>query len=153
MYRSAMFKNILVVCIGNICRSPVAEALLLSRFNNETKQGISVSSAGIAAMVDHPADPVSQELMMDRGIDISKHRARQLTSEILFGSELILTMSTDQQRQVEETYPGTRGRVYRLGKWSGFDVPDPYQRPKAVFEQMMALIEQGIDEWYRKLWK
>ena len=61
-------------------------------------------------------------------------------------------MSTDQQKQVEFNYPGTCGRVHRLGKWGGYDVPDPFQRPKPVFEQALALIEQGVDEWYRKLW-
>lgn len=115
--------------------------------------GISVSSAGLAALVDHPADAVGQSLMLQKNIDISGHRARQVSQDILFGSELILTMSTDQQKQVECNYPGTCGRVHRLGKWGGYDVPDPFQRPQRVFEQALALIEQGVDEWYRTLWK
>ena len=114
---------------------------------------ITVTSAGLGALVDYPADATGQALMMQKGIDMSGHRARQISQDILFGSELIITMSTDQQKQVEFNYPGTCGRVHRLGKWGGYDVPDPFQRPTLVFEQALALIEQGVDEWYRKLWK
>lgn len=147
-----MIQNILILCIGNICRSPIAEALFIERFKQDGLTDIIVSSAGLGALVDRPADAVGQALMLQKGIDISSHRARQISKEILFGSELILTMSTDQQKEVEVNYPGTCGRVHRLGKWGGYDVPDPYQRPKPVFEQALAMIDQGVDEWYRKLW-
>lgn len=148
-----MIQNILILCIGNICRSPIAEALFIARFQQEGLSDIKVSSAGLGALVDRPAHAVGLELMSQKGIDMSEHRARQISQDILFGSDLILTMSTDQQKQVELNYPGTCGRVHRLGKWGGFDVPDPYQRPKIVFEQSLAMIEQGVDEWYRTLWK
>lgn len=146
-----MIENILIVCIGNICRSPIGEALLAFKLK-DTYPNVSVSSAGISAMVNHPADPIAQSLMQARNIDISCHRARQASSEILFASELILTMTTDQQEKIEQKYPSTRGRVHRLGKWGGYDVPDPYQRPAAIFEQALMLIDQGVDEWHRKLW-
>jgi protein-tyrosine phosphatase len=70
----------------------------------------------------------------------------------VFASDLILTMSTDLQKHVESEYPGASGRVHRLGKFGCYDVPDPFQRPKLVFEQALALMEQGVDEWYRTLW-
>jgi len=147
-----MIRSILILCIGNICRSPIAEALFAARFRQEDLSDIEVNSAGLAALTERPADSVGQALMLQKGIDISGHRARQLSSDIVFGSDLILTMSTDQQKQVELNYPGTCGRVHRLGKWGCYDVPDPFQRPRLVFEQALALIEQGVDEWYRKLW-
>lgn len=147
-----MFKKILVVCIGNICRSPVGEAFLAHRLK-EIAPDVSVSSAGITAMVDKPADATAQEIMLQKGIDISAHRARQLTKEILLDSDLILTMETRHQEQIEYMLPGIRGRVHRLGKWSGFDIQDPYKRPRIVFEQVLALIEQGVNEWQQKIWK
>ncbi len=146
-----MIKNVLVICIGNICRSPMAEALLAKAVQEEHPE-VSVSSAGLGALVGRPADPMSQELMQDKGIDISAHRARQISPEIVFGSDLILTMSTEQQEQLEQQYPGARGRVHRIGKWEGYDISDPFKRPKTAFEQSLILIEQGINEWYRKLW-
>ena len=146
-----MIKNVLIICIGNICRSPIGEALLAVAVQ-KTHPEVVVSSAGLGALVGRPADPVSQELMQARGLDISAHRARQTTPELIFGSDLILTMSTEQQLQLEQEYPGARGRVHRIGKWGEYDISDPFKRPKTAFEHALILIEQGIDEWYRKLW-
>ena len=146
-----MIQSILMVCMGNICRSPMAEALLADKLK-QAYPSVVVLSAGLGAMVDWPADPIAQSFMTERGIDISAHRARQATSTVLFDSELVLTMSTDQQEQIEQQYPSMQGRVHRLGKWGSFDIPDPYKRPKAIFEQSLVLIEQAVDEWYRTLW-
>ncbi len=152
MLYPAMIENVLVVCIGNICRSPIGEALLAVKLKSKYPTA-KVSSAGLAALVDHPADPTSVALMSARGVDISAHRARQATPEIFFGSDLVLTMTTDQQEQIEQQYTSMRGRVHRIGKWGGFDVPDPFRRPQIIFEQALSLIEQGIEEWYERVWK
>jgi protein-tyrosine phosphatase len=145
-----MIKNILIVCVGNICRSPMGEALLANKLA-EAGCDMHVSSAGIGALVGKHADPIAQELMFEKGIDISQHRARQATSDILFASDLILTMTIGQQRDIECRIPSIRGRVLRLGKWREYDILDPYKRPRIVFEQALMLIENGVDDWYRKL--
>jgi protein-tyrosine phosphatase len=145
-----MDNKILIVCIGNICRSPIAEGLFVEKFRGNGKNA-QISSAGLSALVNYPADATSQELMLNKGFDISKHRARQLTPELVFESDIIITMTTDQTKEVEKILPGAKGRVYRIGYWGGFDVVDPYKRPKAIFEQAFALIEQGVDEWYERL--
>lgn len=145
-----MIKNILVVCIGNICRSPMAEAILKSEFANNPQ--ISIRSAGLHALVNKPADPMAQALMAEKGIDISTHRAQQITNEMVLESELILTMSTEQELSIGKQFPNTRGKVYRLGKWDGYDILDPYRRPRVVFEQSLSLIEQSIENWKKMLW-
>lgn len=147
-----MLDHILVVCIGNICRSPMAEAILKSKFSIKHSD-VTVSSAGIHAMTGHHADPIAKTLMTERGLDISSHRARQAAADILFAADLIFTMSAEQNTQIEMINPAIRGRVHRLGHWSGFDITDPYRRPRAAFEQALLLIEQGIDDWCRILWK
>ncbi|MDX2346821.1 MAG: hypothetical protein QNK11_08125 [Legionella sp.] len=129
----------------------MAEALL-AMLVQETYPEVSVRSAGVGAMVGHTAASHSRKLMQTRGIDISAHRARQVSPSIIFSSDLILTMDTKQQQQLEQQYTGVRGRVHRIGKWGNYDIPDPVNRPKAAFEEALVLIEQGIDEWHRKLW-
>ncbi len=129
----------------------MAEALLAAAVE-EKNPDVVVSSAGLGALVGYTAATSSQELMQARGIDISAHRARQVSPNIVFSSDLILTMDTKQQQQLEQQYSGVRGRVHRIGKWEGYDIPDPFRRPKEAFEQALILIEQGIDEWHRKLW-
>jgi len=146
-----MIQTILVTCIGNICRSPIGQVMLKSQLSPHFPQVV-VQSAGLAALVDYPADPMALELMHERGLDLSTHRARQLSSDLVFNAELILTMTLDQKERIERQFPRAKGRVHRLGKWSGFDVPDPFQRPKIIFEQALLLIEQGVSEWYNKLW-
>ena len=130
-----MIKHVLIVCIGNICRSPIAEALFAPRVQKASLDTV-ICSAGLAALVDKPADPVGQALMLARGLDISGHRARQISLDMLFGSDLILTMTTDQQKQVELNYPSTCGREHRIGKWGCFDVPDPFQRQSLFLSKL-----------------
>ena len=143
-----MFKNVLFVCTGNICRSPMAEFILKSRLNDDS---IQVHSAGTHALISHPADRIVVELMKTKGIDVSSHRARQFSIELAHDSDLILTMTADQQKYIEKYYPSSCGKVHRVGKWNEFDVMDPYKRPLIVFEQVYALLMQGIDDWYRML--
>lgn len=145
-------KNILVVCMGNICRSPMAEALL--RHYLLHKPQLKISSAGITAMVGKPAVDHAREVMLEKkSIDISAHRGRQINKEILHAADLIFVMEQDQLKQIEFQYPSICGRVHRLGKFKSFDIPDPYRRPKQVFEHTLQLIEDAILEWQRRLWK
>lgn len=111
-----------------------------------------VESAGIAAQVGRPASPLALELMRERGLDISAHRARQLTPEMLGEFDLVLVMEEDHRRRVEQMHPPARGRVHRLGRFGGFDVPDPYGGPRAGYQRALELIERGIAEYEGKLW-
>ncbi|HZZ86345.1 MAG TPA: low molecular weight protein-tyrosine-phosphatase [Anaeromyxobacteraceae bacterium] len=146
-----MFTRLLTVCIGNICRSPMAEALLRAHLAAHGRHEATVQSAGLAALVGRPADPVAQALMAARGLDLSQHRARQLTPALVTASDLVLVMDEEQQRAVEQLCPTARGRVQRLGRFGRFDVPDPYGGSQAQFEQALALIERGISELSRVL--
>jgi len=144
-----MFNNILVVCIGNICRSPMAEALLRLR----APAGLHIHSAGIGALVGEPADPVSVRLMQDRAIDITAHRARQLTAMMVQQAELILVMEEKHMQHIHSLSPPAHGKVHCLGKWSEKDIPDPYKKSPEYFASILIPIEQGVDDWAKKLWK
>jgi protein-tyrosine phosphatase len=146
-----VFSRILMVCLGNICRSPMAEALLAARLSGLGVRA-TVESAGLRALVGQPPVPLAQALMRERRLDISGHVARQLTPELGDGFELILVMEADQERGVQALAPNTRGRVRRIGHFGGFDVPDPYKQERPAFERSLALIERGLDDLEKAFW-
>lgn len=141
-----MFDRILIVCIGNICRSPMAEFLLAHQM-----PGTEVHSAGLAAMVGEPADSIAQELMRERGIDISAHRARQLTLEMVMEHDLVLAMENDHIQPVLDLYPYARGKVHLLGKWIDEDIPDPYRKPHEFFRHTLDIIDRSLSTWQIRL--
>jgi protein-tyrosine phosphatase len=134
--------KILVLCIGNICRSPMAEAML-----REALPGRTVTSAGLGALIGKPADPSSLELMAEQDIDISAHRAQQISSALVAQAELILVMDLEQKKYVETQYIGTRGKVYRLGEGEKIDIPDPYREGIESFRHAHRLITEGVQFW------
>ena len=146
-----IFKNILIVCIGNICRSPMAEGLLKQALIDGNHPDCQVCSAGLGALVGYPADDKSIQLMLGKNIDISSHRAQQLEREMVRKADLILAMETSHKTAIEELEPSAKGKVFRLGHWSDFEIPDPYRKELSAFENSLNLIEKGVAEWLEKL--
>ena len=142
-----MISNILVVCTGNICRSPIGEYLLKARLPNSK-----VLSAGTGAMIGWPADPLSVEVMMEKGIDINAHRAQQLTRPLLAGVDLVLTLDRGHSDWINSRYPEFRGKVHKILRWrENADVPDPHRLPRAAFDEAYTLIEGGVEDWVKRL--
>ncbi|MBP0630558.1 low molecular weight protein-tyrosine-phosphatase [Cupriavidus sp. AcVe19-1a] len=141
-----MIKTVLVVCIGNICRSPMAEGLL-----KHALPKLTVSSAGIAALVGRSADPISVDLLAKGGLDISSHRARQLTGIEAAMADLILVMDQKQKHDIASKYPHVSGKIFRLGEFGKFDIPDPYRKPRSDFESALKLIDLGLKAWVSKI--
>jgi len=146
-----MIRHILVVCVGNICRSPMAEALLTDALRGQEE--FTVESAGLGALVGHPASEFAVQLMDERGIDISSHRARQITPDLVSKADLILVMESGHRRVIDENDATARGKIHRLGEWQDKDIADPYRQPKEAFAEALKDIEHGVADWVERLAK
>ena len=144
-----MIRHIVVVCVGNICRSPMAEALLRQALGEQ--DGYTVESAGLGALVGHPAAEHSVTLMDELGLDIREHRARQLHPDMVGLADLVLVMETVHKRAIDEADVTARGKVHRLGEWQDKDIMDPYRRPLAAYEVALEDIEAGVASWVKRL--
>ena len=140
------FKNILVVCVGNICRSPMAEYLL-----KKNHPQLTIHSAGISGMIGYAADEKAQHCMQRIGIDMSSHIARKLNAELIKQADLILVMSQNQQKHIEQTWPFAKGKIFRLGHWQGKNIPDPYQHDQAFFDETSLLIQACVADWTKHI--
>ena len=144
-----MIRHILVVCVGNICRSPMAEALLRRALRGQ--EGVIVESAGLGALVDHPASEHAVALMAEQGEDISGHRARQIHPDMVRAADLVLVMEAGHKRAIDDADPTARGKVYRLGEWQGRDIADPYRKPRDAFAAALEDIAEGVGSWVEKI--
>ena len=140
------FDNILVVCVGNICRSPMAEALLKQRFPNKN-----IDSAGVGALVGHSADPAALEIMTEQQLDITKHIAKQLDENLAKKADIIFTMSDGQTKWIEERWPFCRGKTFKLGHWKNKDIADPYKHEMSAFETAYQDIVESLEQWADKV--
>ena len=139
-------KNILVVCIGNICRSPMAEYFLKQEY-----PALKIHSAGISGLIGQPADNKALICMQHLGIDMSAHVARKLNAELLKQADLILVMSQNQQKHIEQTWPFAKGKIFRLGHWQSKNVADPYRHDQSVFDETCQLIQQYAADWKKHI--
>jgi len=146
-----LFNKIITICTGNICRSPAAEYLLRQRLEAVASWQGSVHSAGIGALVNHPADENTQAMMLAKDIDLSAHRAKQLTLEHLRQADLVLVMEKHHRQAVLDLDPTARGKTFLLGHWINTEIPDPYRRGEEAHAEALRLIELAISPWLEKL--
>lgn len=146
-----MFNNILVVCVGNICRSPTGEGILKTYFPEKN-----ISSAGIATkksgLVGKSAHETAVVLAKENDIDITSHQAQQLTAELCSKYDLILIMEKQHLEAVTSIAPEARGKTMLFGHWlDSKDIPDPYRQSREAFDHAYKLIEQSALAWVNKL--
>ncbi|EGQ7676991.1 low molecular weight phosphotyrosine protein phosphatase [Vibrio parahaemolyticus] len=146
-----MFSNILVVCVGNICRSPTGERLLQQLLPDKQ-----ISSAGIAVeksrLTGKPADETARLVASERGIYLLDHKAQQLTAQLCAKQDLILVMEQGHIDALTELVPEARGKAMLFGHWIGsVDIPDPYRQSREAFEHALSLIENAAHAWVKKI--
>jgi protein-tyrosine phosphatase len=141
-----MTRSVLMVCEGNICRSPLAAALLARELPH-----LDVASAGTHALVGEPAHDVIADIAHAHGLTLDAHVATQLDESRAREVDLILTMTQAQRGWIELVWPATRGKVFRLCDEDGADVTDPYRRHRTVFDLAFAQIQHGVSHWSRTI--
>ena len=141
-----MVDRVLIVCVGNICRSPMAEVMLRHQLPSGSK--VVVESAGLAAMVGSPIDPLAESVLADHGLTGESHLARQIDGTLVQSADIIFTMDKRQRSALLALAPWARNKVVLLGKWQGdIAVPDPYRKQRIAFEQTYELIDAAIARW------
>lgn len=149
-------KTILLVCTGNLCRSPMAAGLLRHQLEAAgLTDKYDVQSAGTWAVVGEPASAYARRVMSKRGIDISAHRARDISAEMVAQADLILVMTEAHREAIEAEFPEARSKTYLLSEMIGrrYDIADPYGNSLAHYaycaEDLASVIEAGFERILR----
>lgn len=142
-----MITSVLVVCVGNICRSPTGERLF-----KRALPDLDVRSAGLGALVGHPADKTASEVAAAQGLSLEGHEAQQLTAEMCRNVDLILVMEKRHIEQVNRIDPAARGKTMLLGHWlNQKEIADPYRKSREAFEEIYGLLENATQKWVNVL--
>ncbi|MDR1531133.1 MAG: low molecular weight protein arginine phosphatase [Clostridiales bacterium] len=137
--------NVLFVCAGNTCRSPMAEAIARDILKKR-RLTVEVSSAGMAALPGSPASAGALMAMASLGLDLSGHRSRRLERSLLEPADIVLTMTEDLKRLAQTQAPN-KDKVCTLREYAGEtgDIPDPYGGGDATYlacaSELLRLIE------------
>jgi len=136
--------RVLMVCTGNICRSPLAEGIL-SHLLRDAEPPILVESAGVAAPEGTPASQHAVSVAAGHGIDVSRHRSRQLTRSLLGSQDLVLTMEEHHRRHVAAMAPSLGDRVHGLTDFVSEGprgIADPLGCDRLIYEETFDRLEK-----------
>ncbi|MCX2792886.1 low molecular weight protein-tyrosine-phosphatase [Vibrio sp. Sgm 5] len=147
-----MFNKIVVVCVGNICRSPYGEAVLQKMLPEKyiSSAGIMVDSSGLS---ENPANETAIKIASERDIDLTKHKAQQLTKEMCLTADLLLVMEPKHIGLLTDICPEAHGKTMLLSRWveQVNSISDPHKKSDEMFRHVYEIIDQSCSKWAEKL--
>lgn len=146
--------NILFVCTGNTCRSPMAACLLNARIAAaQLGHCIQVGSAGIATADGLPASAGANAAMAARQQSLAAHRSRQLTRDMAASADLVLTMTESHRQAIVTACPELAAKVHVLPQWVGQagGVADPYGGDTAIYLACAAQLDKLVAAAWEKI--
>lgn len=147
--------NLVFVCTGNTCRSPLAAALARRELERRDWRHVEVASAGLAAEDGHPASRHAVAVAERHGLDLSGHRSRALTPELVAWADLVLAMSPSHVYALERGGAGEKvallGDFAAGGDGEGTPVPDPFGGDEAAYEDTLRELEPLVSAVFDRL--
>ena len=139
-----MRPKLLFVCTGNTCRSPMAEMLARTILESWAE----VSSAGLMALEGQKASPQAIAAMKKRGLDITAHKARRVSAELLERADYIVPMTQYHEQFLKSEFPQIADKVKRLSDWAGLDedIADPYGDPVETYIECMERLNEMLQQ-------
>lgn len=143
--------HLLFVCTGNLCRSPMAEGILRHLLKEKSEDSIEVRSAGLFTAEDRPAEPLAVEVCLEKGINISRHRAALLTSELVEWADLILVMEKSHLVYIQNVLPQAKKKTFLLrgfGNSSSMEeeIEDPIGQDIEAYQTCYETLEAEIQK-------
>ncbi len=144
--------NILIICTANICRSPVAERLLLDRFHQQNLPDWQVRSVGTWAEVTRGASRYSIRVMAEHGFDLLDHQSRMVEAAHLQEADLILCMETGHVEALKSEFPAYNHKIYLISEMIGkrYNISDPYGQDihayRTMYHELTMIIDGGLDK-------
>lgn len=128
---SKSFKNILFVCTGNICRSPMAEGIFKKLLSTGERERIDVASAGLFAFPGNQASGLARQVAKEHGVDLSRHRARLVSAKLMSWADLVLVMEPAHRETLIACYPEAKTKIYLIRHFADSgskprSIADPY---------------------------